>query len=125
MKFLSKLGQIVVNVAGILTGFGPLISAMNPQAGAVVTQAEDVLGKISAVIGQVEVFGQAIALPGPQKLTAAAPMVAQELLLFFKARGHKVNNEALFMQGATKVADGMADCWNSLNADALDKQNMT
>ena len=125
MKFLSKLGQIVVNVAGIVTGFGPLIGAMNPKAATVVTQVEDVMTQISRIIGQVEVFGQALAIKGPDKLRAAAPLVAQAMMEYFRHHGHKIKNEALFLQGCTKIADGNADCWNSLNADALNKQDMT
>ncbi len=117
MKFLTKFGQAFLKGIQIVTGFAPLAASVAPnEAGVIQTVSQD-LTQIAHIITQVVVIGQALSLPGPQKLTAAAPLIAQVLLQSSMLAGHKINDEALFTAGAKKIADGMADCLNSLHPD--------
>lgn len=117
MTFLSKLGAIILKSVQVLTAIEPLATAYAPKSPQVLDMAENDLTKIGAVIMQVEVMGQALALPGPQKLIAAAPSVAQVILQSTLLAGHKIANPTLFAAGAAKMADGMADVLNSLKDD--------
>ncbi len=117
MKFLTKFGQAFLKGLQIVVGFSPLAATLDPQhAGTIQTISQD-LTQIAHIVTQIEVAGQAISAPGPQKLQMAAPLVAQILLQSATLANHKVNDEELFMRGATKLADGMADCLNALHSD--------
>lgn len=115
MTLLAKIGSILLRATEIISGFGPLVSAVVPNSSGVVTAVESELSQISGVITSVEAIGQTLQIPGPQKLTAAAPLVAQVILQSSLLAHHKIANEVLFKQGATKIADGMADVLNSLH----------
>ncbi len=119
MTFLKKLGTIVLKVTEIVTGFGPLASMLIPgtKDDKIIQMVSADLVQIASIIAQVEVFGQALGIAGPDKLKAAAPAVAQIILQSAVMVNHKIENPALFHQGCTKVADGMADILNSLKAD--------
>ena len=75
------------------------------------------LTQIGSIIAQVEAMGQALSLPGTQKLTAAAPLVAQVVLNSELLIGRKITDEALFTKATQEIASGMADLLNSLKAD--------
>lgn len=125
MKFLTKLGQILLKATEIVTGFGPLASALIPgtKDDKIIQVISTDLAQISQIIGQVELFGQALGIAGPDKLKAAAPAVAQIILQSSILAQHKIADPVLFQQGATKIADGMADVLNSLQdkIDTIDK----
>jgi hypothetical protein len=119
MKFLTKLGQIVLKVTEIVVGFGPLAGALIPgtKDDAIIARVADTFTQVSSIIQQVEVSGQALGIAGPDKLKMAAPSVAQVYMQAFKLAGHEIANQPLFLQGATKVADGFADMWNAQKDD--------
>lgn len=116
MKWLTRIGGVVLKVSEILTGVGPLLTSVNPKAAPIVQTVVTDLQRLEAVIVQVEIFGQALGLPGAEKLKGAAPAVAQILLESAKASGHDIEDQALFLRGATKIADGLADCLNARHA---------
>lgn len=120
MKFLSKLGKILLQATQIITGLGPML----PAQGQVIGKVIDTLEKLTDVIIGVETFGQVLDIPGPDKLRAAVPLAAQVLLKSDLLIGKKIDNHPLFMQGVTKMTDGLADVLNSLKDD-IDAENVT
>lgn len=112
MKYLTKIGQILLKVTQIATGLAPIIPTEYKDKYVAVSRD---LEQISAIIVQAELFGQALGLPGSQKLTAATPAVAQIILQSSVLVDHKIADPVLFRQGCQKIADGMADVMNSLN----------
>ena len=114
MKFLTKLGQILLQATQIVTGFAPLAKMALPGYADKVDVVSQDLAEIAQVIANVEAVGQALTLPGAQKLQASAPLVAQVILRSAIVANHKIANPTLFQQGAQKIADGMADVLNSL-----------
>ena len=119
MTFLKKLGSMILQGLQIVARFeGPVTSTVPGAANVIQIVSKD-LTQIAQIIADVEVAGQVLGLPGTQKLTAAAPLVAQVVLDSTVLAGKHVANEALFRTGAQKIADGMADIENSLKADDL------
>ncbi len=116
---LSRIGSILLTATKIVTGIAPFIPSA--QQGQYQIISRD-LEQISAIIVQVELFGQALNLKGPDKLTAASPAVAQIILQSSILANHKIANEELFKAGCKKIADGMADVMNSLDSN-VDTQN--
>lgn len=114
MKLLSKIGKVALQVTSAIIGFGPLAHTVVPQHGGTVTSVIDTVTQIRAIIVQAEIMGQALGLPGEQKLRAAAPAVAQIILMSDVLAGRKIDDPALFHAGVTKITDGMADILNSL-----------
>lgn len=110
MGLLKKIGDIVLKITEIISGVSPLFPQY--QNGTQVAVSE--LQQIGAVISNIEVFGQVLGTPGADKLKAATPVVAQLILQSALLVNHKIENSALFTQGAGKIADGMADVMNSL-----------
>lgn len=117
MKFLTKLGQILVKATQIVTGFGPIVQQFVPSSVDAVTEVTSDLNLIAQVISNVEAVGQVTGLTGPDKLKAATPLVAQAILASSLLAKHQIANATLFQQGAQKIADGMADVLNSLKDD--------
>jgi len=121
MSFLSglaKFGQIVANVAGIATGLGPIFKGALPSQAGTIDKVESEITLIAGQIQTVEAIGQALAIKGPDKLKAAAPLVAQVILKSALMAGHEYD-AALFTQGASKIADGFADVLNSIKPDKV------
>lgn len=121
MTFLKKLGQVIANIAGIVTGVGPIFSAAVPKAGSTIAVITTDLQQIAGVIQTVEAIGAAAttAIPGAEKLRMATPLVAQAILQSTLLAGKHIANETLYKQGAQKVADGMADILNSLHDNGV------
>jgi len=119
MGWLKKAASIALKVTEVVLGFGPLITSLTPtkKDDQIYAAVAPSLTQIAGIIGQVELFGQALGLPGDQKLKAAAPAVAQIVLQSSFMAGHKIADPILFQRGCTKVADGMADILNSLKDD--------
>lgn len=113
MKFLKKLGQIILKGTKLVLGLG----ATGVVSAGTATVVVDKLREIRDVIINVEVFGQALGLVGSSKLTAAGPAVAQVILSSAILADRKIDDAELFAQGATKIADGMACVLNSLKDD--------
>lgn len=123
MRFLTILGQILLKGTAIFAGFSPLAQAAFPgQAGTIQTVSKD-LSQIADIIAQVEAAGQALKLPGDQKLAMATPMVAQIIISSAMLANHQIADPALFQAGCGKIASGFADILNSLhgNPEALEK----
>ena len=119
MTFLKKFGLAILKGIAIVSGVAPTISQQIPSsAGPIQTISKD-LTQIAQIIASIEAVGAALGLPGTQKLTAAAPQVAQIILQSTLLVNHKIANSALFNQGCTKVADGMADILNSLDESGV------
>lgn len=117
MKFLTKLGQILLKATEIVSGIAPYASAVFPGHDKEIQIVSNDLAQVANVVVQVEAVGQVLQLPGASKLIAAAPGVAQVILQSSLLVGRKIADPALFKQGTTKVADGMADILNSLKDD--------
>ena len=125
MSFLKKLGSAILGGISIVTGFQPVVQSINPRVGSLTTTVTSDLALVAAVIGQVEAMGQALALPGAQKLTAAAPLVAQVIMQSSLMTGKKINDEVLFQKACSEIAGGMADLLNSLHEQAVQVDKLT
>lgn len=126
MTFLSKLGKVlatVVNVISVAAGIGPIIgSFLGSAASGKVSQVASTVTNDLTAIGQVVVQAEAmIQAPGSgaTKLAAATPLVAQIVQTSELVSGHKIANEALFIQGCQKITSGSADVLNSLHPDGV------
>ena len=126
MTFLSKLGKVlatIVNIAGIAAGIGPILGSFlgsKVQAG-VATVAGKIVNDLTAV-GQTVLMAETMIQgtgTGAMKLAAATPLVAQIIQTSELVAGHKIANEALFIQGSQKVTSGVADILNALHPDAI------
>ena len=124
MKFLSKLGQIILKGVEIYAGFEPVAEMAFPGQKDKLQVISKDLSEIASIVVNVEGVGQALKLAGPQKLQAAAPLVANAILQSSILVNHTINDQALFQQGAQKIADGMADVLNSLH-DNINTTNKT
>lgn len=123
MTFLKKLGIILAKATEIITGVGPLIRTVAPQYATQEQFLESELVQIGQIIVTVEALGQALGTAGPDKLKAAAPLVAQIILKSSIVGQHQIANPQLFQSGAQKIADGMADVLNSLKDDKIKTEN--
>lgn len=117
MTFLKKLGEIILKFTEIATGIGPLLSTAYPQSATAVTTVTSDLSQIAQIIAQVEAMGQALNIAGPQKLTAAAPLVAQIVLSSSLLVNQKIDDPVMFQKACTEIAGGVADLLNSLKAN--------
>lgn len=113
MTFLKKLGEILLKGTALAMGVAPMF----PKYEEAIEKGVDTIRKIMGIVVAVEVIGQKLQLPGPQKLTAAAPLIAQVILESDMMIGRKIDNPVLFQEGATAIADGMAKILNSLKDD--------
>ncbi len=113
MKFLSKLGQILLKGTQIVTGLQPLF----PQQATTIGKIEDTITKAAELVTQAEVFGQALGISGPDKLKALTPSLTQLLLQSNLLAGHKIKDPVLFAKGVASVGSGLADILNSLDDD--------
>lgn len=120
MKFLTKLGQIIAKVTSVATGIAPLF----PQYDKVTGKVVDTLNAVAAIVMNVEIFGQVLNTPGPDKLKAATPAVAQIILQSDMMAGKKINDQVLFKQGVEKVTAGIADILNSIKDDEVKEESI-
>ena len=75
----------------------------------------------------IEAAGQVISASGPDKLKMATPLIAQALLqsdIFVDnvngvERRRKIQDPALFTQGASAIASGLADVLNSIKSEEI------
>mgnify|MGYP001561276841 FL=1 len=126
MGWLKKVGLIVLKVTEIVSGLGPIASALIPgdKDDKVIRVVSADLAQIAAIIAQAEIFGQALGLPGAQKLTASAPAVAQIIMQSAILANHKIADPVKFKAGCTQVPSGMADILSSLE-DKVETQGKT
>lgn len=126
MTFLSKLGKVlatIVNIAGIAAGIGPILGGFlgSKVSGAVSTVTGKIVNDLTAV-GQTVLMAETMIQgtgTGAMKLAAATPLVAQIIQTSELVAGHKIANEALFIQGSQKITSGVADILNSIHPDAV------
>lgn len=123
MKFLTILGQVLLKGTAIFTGFAPLIQATVPGSSNVIQTISKDLTEIANIIAQVEAAGQALKLPGEQKLEMATPLIAQIIISSSIMANHKIANPDLFKAGCGKIAGGFADVLNSIhgNPESIEK----
>jgi hypothetical protein len=119
MTFLSKLGAAILKGIGIVSGLLPIASIAYPNGAGVVNIVSHDLAAIADIITQVEAAGQALSLKGPDKLTAAAPLVAQIIISSALLSNQKIQQPDLFNSGCKSIASGMADVLNSLHPDGV------
>jgi hypothetical protein len=119
MTFLKKFGTALLRIVGIVAGVAPLVQAELP-AGAVATvqTGVDKLTQLFNVIVTMEGAFAAVSGPdaktGGDKLKASVPFVSQLVQSSEVLVGKKIKNEALFTQGCTSVASGLADVLNAI-----------
>lgn len=118
MKFLTKLGKVLLQGTQILLGVQPFLPQYNKE----VTRTINALEQIAGIVVNVEAFGQILGTPGADKLKAASPLVSQLILQSDLLAGKKIDNPVLFQSGITKITDGMADILNSLD-DKVDTED--
>lgn len=122
MTFLSKLGKVlatIVNIAGVAAGIGPILEGVlgsGSKVGTEIGKAVNDLTQIGQVVLQAETMIQTPG-SGATKLAAATPLVASIVQTSELISGKKIANEALFIQGSSKITSGMADILNSLHPD--------
>lgn len=117
MSFLSKFGSVLVKGIQIALGIFPVVETAIPGTNQTAAVIQSDLTQLMQIITTVESVGQSLSLPGPSKLTAAAPLVAQAILQSSMMVGKTVNDQAMFTKGATEVAQGVVDILNSLHAN--------
>lgn len=119
MKWLKKVGALILKGTEFVTGFAPIAAMTFPGASGVINTVSTDLAEIADIILKVETMGQALNQPGADKLKAATPLVAQIILQSAVLANHQIADPALFQAGAQKIADGMADVLNSLKSDSI------
>jgi hypothetical protein len=118
MTFLARLGSFLAKGIALLSGLGPLVSPLfGSKSGAVVNTVTQDLTSIGSVVVSAEaVLGSGT---GPQKLAAAAPLVANIVKTSELVSGHKIANETLFIQGCTDLTNAVVEILNSLDGGAV------
>lgn len=120
MSFLKRLGQILVKVAGIATGIGPIILPFlgSGKAGQVAGTTVNDLTAIGSTIVQIETAFAAIpGATGAQKLAASIPLIGNIIKTSELVAGKKIANEALFTQAIKEYAQATVDLLNSIHGD--------
>lgn len=120
IKFLTRLGQIALQLTTGINAFAPFVKAATPDnVDKIVDRVADTATRLSGIVAQAEVMGQALSLSGSDKLKAAVPLAANLFLQSDALVGHKVKDPALFKAGVEKCVSGWADVLNSLDDDKL------
>lgn len=114
MTFLKKFGQVVAQILGLVTGLGPVFGASIPGSAGPIGIVGDTLERILGVVMAVEATGAALDLPGPQKLAAATPQVAQVILASAFLARHEIADPTKFKAAVSQITSGVADLLNSL-----------
>lgn len=126
MPFLKKLGQILTTGLKIVAqaqGLLPFIPNLPGQVGAIVGEVKSELELMASSVVQVEMMGNALALPGAQKLTALEPQITQVFLNSRLMAHRKVKDEAKFKAAMRGLASNLVDALNSLDEDGIDTVN--
>lgn len=120
LTFLKKLGQILLNVAGVATGIGPIITPFlgSGETAKYVTTGVNDLTSIAQLVVNIETAFAAVPnSTGVQKLQALVPLVANIISTSQVVVGKKIAQPELFTKGCTEVAQGMVDVLNSIHPD--------
>jgi hypothetical protein len=122
LTFLSKLGKYLAEGVAIATGVMPLVTPLfgskAPGVTSSVGTAVNDLTAIGGVVVQAEALLQGQGT-GPQKLAAAAPLVANIVKTSELVSGHQITNETLFIQGCTDLTNAVAEILNSLSSNGV------
>src|SRR5690242_7794964 len=121
MTFLKKLGTILVNIAGVAVGVGPIIAPFlgSGKAGQVTGTVVNDLTAVASTIVQIETaFAAVPGSTGAQKLQAAIPLVGNIIKTSELVSGKKIANEALFTKAVQEYAQATVDLLNSLDENA-------
>lgn len=124
LTFLSKLGQIINQTAGLVPAFTPLATTLAGHPVPIMQTTSDQLTQIAGVIAGVEVIGQAIKAPGTQKLTLSIPLVTQIVMASPLLHNKTVKNKQLFLEGVTDMSSGMAKILNSIDEASVEVQQV-
>lgn len=118
ITFLKKLGSILVNVAGVAAGVGPLITPFLG-SGAAKEAVSKGVNDLTAIAQLAVIIEAAFPLPGQgvAKYQALVPLVANVLKTSELVTGKQIADEALFTKGAGEVAQGIVDVLNSIHPD--------
>jgi hypothetical protein len=122
MTFLKKLGSVLLRIATIAAGVGPLITPFlgSGKSAQVSGTVVNDLTSIGSVIVQIETaFAAVPGSTGAQKLQAAIPLVGNIIKTSELVIGKKIANEALFTQSIQEITQGMVDLLNSLDEGAV------
>lgn len=117
MGWLKKIGIILAKAQQVVTGIDPFLPFINPKAAAIADKAQDKIGELASIIVTVEAIGAAVGMAGPDKLKAAAPLVAQSILQSAAFAGKEIDDDARFQAGVEQIANGMVDVLNAIKAD--------
>jgi hypothetical protein len=128
-SFLKKFGSVALQVgkiAGRVSGVlnTPIVQGLEQQflpadiAGKVIA-VENELVQFTDVIQDIEVIGQALTLPGTEKLKAATPLITQVVLQSDLLLKHKIHDQALFSKAMEGYAQATADLLNSLDESGV------
>ncbi len=118
MSFLKKLGQVLLQVAGIATGIGPIIGPFlgSGKAASVTGTVVNDLTSIGSLVVQIETaFAAVPGSTGAQKLQAAIPLVANVIKTSQLVSGKKIANQALFTQAVQEYVQATVDLLNSID----------
>jgi hypothetical protein len=120
MTWLKKVGLGILKATALVAGIGPMVVSEEHEGKLVAVL--DKLTQIRQVVLHAEAMGTVLGLTGEDKLRAAGPVVADIILSSALVGDRKIDDEALFKRGGTKIADGVADVLNSLKDD-VDVEN--
>jgi hypothetical protein len=121
LTFLKKLGTYLAEGIAIASGVWPLVSPLFGSSAKAQNTGTTIINDLTT-IGQVVVQAEALIQgtgTGPQKLAAAAPLVANIVKTSELVSGHKIANDTLFIQGCTDLTSAVAEILNSLDAGAV------
>lgn len=124
LTFLKKLGQILLNVAGVATGIGPIISPfIGSSASKVITTGTNDLTSIAQLVVTVETAFAASGGTGVDKLKALIPLVQNIVKTSEVVSGKKIADDVLFTKGCQEIGQGMVDVLNSIHPDSAQHSN--
>ena len=125
MTFLKKLGQILLNVAGIAVGIGPIVLPFlgSGKAQQVATKGLNDLTAIGQVIVQIETaFAAVPGSTGEQKLQAAIPLVSNIISTSEMVVGKQIANKDLYTKAVQEYAQATVDLLNAIHPDEAKHQ---
>ena len=118
MTFLKKLGQVLINLAGIAAGIGPIITPFlgSGKVAGIASGSVNDLTSIGSIIVQIETaFAAVPGSTGAQKLQASIPLIGNIIKTSELVSGKKIANETLFTQAVREYAQATVDLLNSID----------
>ena len=118
---MKKLGQVLAQGIAIATGVWPLVSNLFGSSSKAQSVVPQIINDLTS-IGQIVVQTEALILTpgsGATKLASATPLVVNIVKTSELVSGHKIKNEALFIQGCTDLTSAVAEILNSLDSSGI------